>query len=95
MSKYKGHMKAPDLNENCLICRVGERASVSESASHRRLVVPLCSFRDAGNVTITEALRWSIMECDDPDITSEVQRLGTKLKLFISGHNSKDNLPTK
>lgn len=52
-----------------------------------RFVVPLCSYRDAGNVTITEAMRWSIMECDDPDITSEVQRIGGKLKLLISGHN--------
>jgi len=44
----------------------------------------MCHFKDAGNKTIMQIMRWSVMECHDPELTDEIQRLGTKLKLLIS-----------
>lgn len=44
----------------------------------------MCHFRDAGNKTITEIMRWSVMECEDQDLRDQIQDLGTKLKLLIS-----------
>lgn len=44
----------------------------------------MCHFKDAGKQTIQEILRWSIMECKNPHLTDEIQRLCTDLKLLIS-----------
>ena len=44
----------------------------------------MCHFKDSSDKTIREIMRWSIMECSDPELTDEIQRLGTKIKLAIS-----------
>ena len=48
----------------------------------------MCLFKDAGSQTITQIMRWSIMECTDPELTEEIQRLGARIKLLIS-HQTK------
>lgn len=51
----------------------------------------MCHFKDADSKTIREIMRWSVMECPNPELTQEIQSLGTKLKLAISRQpNAKD-----
>lgn len=50
--------------------------------------VPMCRFQDASTKTIRQIMRWSIMECTDPDVTDEIQRLGTRLMLLISRNHT-------
>jgi hypothetical protein len=44
----------------------------------------LCHYKDAGNFTLRDILAWSIMECDDPQVTDEIQQISARLKLLIS-----------
>ena len=43
-----------------------------------------CRFKDAGDFTIRDAMRYSVMKCKDFDKSDEIQRLGYRLKHLIS-----------
>jgi hypothetical protein len=49
----------------------------------------LCHLKDAGEKTIREIMRWSVQECADAEATDEIQRLGTRLKLLVSGNTER------
>lgn len=48
---------------------------------------PLCSYAEAGDKTIREILQWSILKCDKPEVTDEVQKLCSRLKMLVSNPN--------
>ena len=50
-----------------------------------------CRFKDAGDFTITDAMRYSVTDCKDFDKADEIQRLGHRLKHLISENDQMDN----